>query len=216
MRTCSTCSTSKAEGEFYALPRFTCKVCHCEKTREWKKRNRVAYLKQQADAAKARRRTNPEAQRIVNQKYRKDHPERLRLLRRESRERHLSEALKRVRVWRKANPGYEKNRRRTNPRFRIATCLRSRLNIALVAGGAKKAASTFALLGCSLDFLKAHLESRFRPGMTWENHGPVWHLDHIKPCAKFDLTNPEQQKTCFHWTNLQPLFAKENLQKSAS
>ncbi len=51
--------------------------------------------------------------------------------------------------------------------------------------------------------------------MTWENYGPVWHVDHIRPCAKFDLTDHDQQRACFHWTNLQPLFAKDNLQKNA-
>lgn len=62
--------------------------------------------------------------------------------------------------------------------------------------------------------LRIHLESKFKPGMSWKNYGPVWHIDHIKPCAKFDLTDPAQQRECFHWTNLQPLFALENLQKS--
>lgn len=216
MRTCSACKTDKAEGEFYALPRFTCKDCHGKKCRRWKSQNRSAYLKQQAEAARNRHRVNPERRAEANRKFRKNHPERLRVLRRESRKRHLSAALKRVRDWRKSNPDYEKNRYHSDPRFRITECLRSRLYVALVAGGAKKAASTFALLGCSLEFIKTHLESLFRPGMTWDNHGPVWHIDHIKPCAKFDLTDPEQQKACFHWTNLQPLFVKENLSKSST
>jgi hypothetical protein len=49
--------------------------------------------------------------------------------------------------------------------------------------------------------------------MTWENYGPVWHVDHIRPCASFDLTDPAQQRECFHFSNLQPLFAAENLAK---
>lgn len=70
------------------------------------------------------------------------------------------------------------------------------------------------LLGCPVVWLEAWLESLFKPGMSWENYGPVWHIDHIKPCAAFNLTDPEQQRICFHWTNLQPLFALDNLRKS--
>jgi hypothetical protein len=63
------------------------------------------------------------------------------------------------------------------------------------------------LLGCTIDFLKEYLEARFLPTMTWENYGTLWHIDHIIPCASFDLRDLEQQKACFHYTNLQPLFA---------
>jgi len=51
--------------------------------------------------------------------------------------------------------------------------------------------------------------------MTWSNYGKGWHIDHIKPCASFDLSNPEQQKICFHYTNLQPLWAIDNIKKGA-
>jgi len=59
------------------------------------------------------------------------------------------------------------------------------------------------------------IRGQFRPGMSWDNHGLVWHLDHVRPCASFDLTDPEQQRICFRWDNFQPLFAKENLQKGS-
>jgi len=72
--------------------------------------------------------------------------------------------------------------------------------------------SIFLLLGCSLKTLKQHLENQFKPGMTWENHGK-WHIDHIRPCASFDLSKPEEQKKCFHYTNLRPLWAEENLRR---
>ena len=98
-----------------------------------------------------------------------------------------------------------------NPRLRILMCLRSRLFQAL--RGKNKSAQTLELLGCSLDRLRVHLESQFQPGMTWENHGPAWHVDHIRPCTSFDLADPAQQRACFHHTNLQPLFALENMKK---
>ena len=61
----------------------------------------------------------------------------------------------------------------------------------------------------------AHLEALFQPGMTWDNHAiDGWHIDHIRPCTSFDLTDPEQQRQCFHYTNLQPLWAFDNISKS--
>ena len=69
-------------------------------------------------------------------------------------------------------------------------------------------------MGCTIPYLKKYLESQFNEGMTWENHGENgWHIDHIKPCAAFDLTKPEEQKKCFHYTNLQPLWGNENHEK---
>ena len=76
----------------------------------------------------------------------------------------------------------------------------------------EKGFSTMELTGCELPFLKGYIEGKFVEGMTWENHGS-WHLDYVRPCCSFDLTQEEEQKKCFHYTNLQPLFAKENLSK---
>jgi hypothetical protein len=70
------------------------------------------------------------------------------------------------------------------------------------------------LIGLSLVEFRAYFESHFLPGMTWENHGD-WHIDHKKPCSKFDLSDPDQQRLCFHYTNLQPLWKIDNLRKGA-
>jgi hypothetical protein len=71
------------------------------------------------------------------------------------------------------------------------------------------------LIGCTKDELRTYLEGLFLEGMTWENYGKRggWQIDHIKPCASFDLTNQDQQKECFHYSNLQPLWADDNLKK---
>lgn len=108
---------------------------------------------------------------------------------------------------------YNKHRRTVDPIFRLRLVLRSRAYSAL--NGASKAGHTVELLGTTLPEFKAHLENRFLSGMTWENHGTVWHIDHIKPCATFDLTDPAQQRACFHYSNQQPLFVGDNLKKGA-
>lgn len=96
---------------------------------------------------------------------------------------------------------------------RIVTNMRSRVRLA-VKGVAYKAGRTMELTSCTPEHLCAHLESLFQPGMTWENYGRRgWHIDHVLPCAAFDLTKPEEQRKCFHWSNLQPLWASDNCRK---
>lgn len=98
-----------------------------------------------------------------------------------------------------------------NINFRLSVILRGRLWKAITRDS--KQSSALTLLGCTIDELKSYLERRFTKGMTWKNYGK-WHIDHIKPCCSFDLTNFEQQKLCFHYSNLQPLWAKDNIRKN--
>jgi len=101
-----------------------------------------------------------------------------------------------------------------NLNCRLRRTLSARVRVAVKNNSGKKAFGSIYLLGCSIAHARQHLESQFLPGMTWENHSTDgWHIDHIKPCASFDLTDPEQQKRCFHYTNLQPLWATDNLSK---
>lgn len=107
-----------------------------------------------------------------------------------------------------------------NPARKLRHKLSARLcqALSLNRGGTKKAtkcAGTASLIGCTMEFLKARLESQFKPGMTWDNYGRKgWQVDHIIPCASFDFSDPEQQRKCFHFSNLQPLWWHENLSKS--
>jgi hypothetical protein len=105
------------------------------------------------------------------------------------------------------------NKIKNNPTYKIKDNLRHRIYMALK--GIVKSKRTIDLLGTSIDNLWIHLEKTFKPGMTKDNYGRVWHVDHKIPCASFDLTKPEEQAKCFHYTNLQALFAKENLSKGA-
>lgn len=139
-----------------------------------------------------------------SRKYRKENPEKIREYNAK---------------WTAENPDYRnllsKEKYDNDPEFRMRCVLRSRLTMALKRDGLEKDASAIDLLGCPVWHLWAHFDFLFRPGMTRDNHGKVWEVDHIRPVVSFDLTDPEQQKRCFHWTNLQPLFVKENREKSA-
>jgi hypothetical protein len=108
-------------------------------------------------------------------------------------------------------------RKLSSPIIRVKTNLRVRLWEILKKvrkGFYKEKLNT--MLGCSSKFLKQHLESKFTEGMTWENYGRgigKWSVDHIVPCASFDLTVKEEQHKCFHYSNLRPLWSQENSSK---
>ena len=107
---------------------------------------------------------------------------------------------------------YERHRYANDPDYRLTCQIRKRTLKALKNNS--KSDSTVGLLGCSIQYAKKHLESQFADGMNWDNHGVHgWHIDHIRPCDSFDLSDPEQQRQCFHYTNLQPLWAVENESK---
>lgn len=105
---------------------------------------------------------------------------------------------------------YIKKRLANDASFRISNNLRSRILAALK--NKNKSASTIELLGCDIVFFKKHLSGMFKTGMTWDNYGE-WEIDHIKPCSKFNLIHPDQQKECFNYKNTQPLWKFENRSK---
>lgn len=117
-----------------------------------------------------------------------------------------------VEKYRKYTREKQRARIKTDTHFMIRKKLGTRINMALKHY--QKAAGTVALLGCSLAECRKHLEKLWKPGMSWSNCGRGgWHIDHIKPCVSFDLRDPEQQRACFHFSNLQPLWQWENLSK---
>jgi hypothetical protein len=103
--------------------------------------------------------------------------------------------------------------------YRIVVNMRTRMGHALRKyNDFKKDFKTLDILGCTIEELIKHLEAQFKDRMSWENYGfgnDKWNIDHIIPCSSFDLTDPEQQKKCFHYTNLQPLWQLDNISKGA-
>jgi hypothetical protein len=122
--------------------------------------------------------------------------------------------LNRYRKYRKSAKGKEKTQAYDSlPEVRMRRQLRRRILHAL--DGDSKSEATLQLLGCSMDQFLGWIEVHFEEGMTWDNQGK-WHIDHKHPCINFNLQDPEQQKECFHYTNLQPLWARDNLRKATS
>lgn len=109
------------------------------------------------------------------------------------------------------NSIYRKKKKQEDFNFRLRCALRSRLSNAIRT---HKTGSAITDLGCSLDELRNYLESKFQKDMTWKNYGKHgWHIDHIKPLSSFDLSDRSQLAQACHYTNLQPLWAIDNLRK---
>jgi hypothetical protein len=105
---------------------------------------------------------------------------------------------------------YHKVSMANDPSYKLTRNYRKRVYSALKAAGVVKSQKTKELFGALVEFVWDHLEKQFRLPMTRPNYGKVWEVDHIRPVSSFDLSDPEQVKACFHYTNLQPLFVEEN------
>jgi hypothetical protein len=118
--------------------------------------------------------------------------------------------------YRQRELAYSKERRKI-PEVRIKSALRARLNVILKRSNGSKSSKMVEIIGCTMPFLRQHLEFLWRAGMSWDNYGfgrGRWVIDHVISCDKFDLTDKEQQKVCFNFRNLQPLWWEENAIKS--
>jgi len=148
-----------------------------------------------------------ECGRLMCKNYKKGNRDKVSDYNKKYKSEHKSDITQYNRVW-------SSNRRKTNEQYKIKNTLRIRTIKALK--GSAKLSTTMKLLGCSLEFLIKWFKFRFTEDMTMSNHGKIWHIDHVIPCSKFDLINDEQQKKCFHWTNVQPLHGARNIKKGDS
>lgn len=198
---------------------------HVERKKEYNSRPEV--LERRRKKAKEFRDSNPEIIKARSKENHKKHllkmekdPEYAKAKRRKTRDN--------ARRWRENNREkyLESARRHYNKKIKdypyqcLKRNMRSNTNRILKGQGRAKSKKTEEYLGCTVEELICHLESKFQDGMNWENYGNPngdhtegWHVDHIRPCASFDLSDPIEQRECFHYTNLQPLWGKDNLSK---
>ena len=204
LKKCSVCGEVKPKTEEYFGKlskakdglRYDCKECR----RQEYKSNREHYIKRSKERYEEKK---PEILK-KNKVYKKKHKEHYRQLARQYYLDNKEEIIER-------SKRYLYKRIENDIGFKILQRCRTRLYKAVK--GYEKSARTQELIGCSVEYLLKHLESQFKEGMTWENYGD-WHIDHIIPCASFDFTKANEQRKCFHYTNLQPLWADENYRKS--
>ena len=187
-----------------------CKICHKEKTINLFPKNRN---------------TCKECYRPLETERNKKYKESKNLQAKEYYQKNKIKSANKNKKWRENNKekililgrDYQKRKCRTDENFRIKKNLRVRINSALKSKNSTKLLTTMELLGCTIEEFKTYLESKFTVGMDWDNYGKFgWHIDHIKPCVSFNLTDFEEQKKCFHFSNLQPLWWYDNIKKFIS
>lgn len=192
-----------------------CRVCEViipqeELSASYKGRRRAICKPCGSEQSKKRYRENPEIRERHRQRYL------------DNRE----EAIVAATRWKKENPQkvkVHKKKQRDKLHVKVRRRQSKRISTALKSVGNRKEYSVLKYLGCTATELIQHLEGQFQEGMSWDNYGVneenwklAWHIDHIKPLASFDLSQESEQMDCFNYTNLQPLWAEENLKKSDS
>lgn len=183
-----------------------CKPCLVEKSALWRKNNRDKYLLSSREAYQRNRSKKLKQRKMAYQK----NIDIERAKGRGSRKRYYKE--NRDLIIHKQSI-YEYKRLQKFPHLRVIANLRRRLHHAIVNGCKSK--TTVSLLGCNPEQLKQHIESQFKKGMNWKNYGyRGWHVDHIIPLSSFDLTRESEQMKACHYTNLQPMWAEDNIRKS--
>lgn len=175
-----------------------------EKSKQWKKND---YQKNKDQILKKQREyylQNKEKIDDYRREYRKGHRAR-------NRERYRQQQREYRAANKERQAAQRKERWKNDENYRMKSRLRWQLRQSLKDVNASKTMSALKLLGCTIDEFKTYLESKFQPGMTWDNYSKWgWHIDHIIPISAFDLTDPEQQKKCFFYQNMQPLWWEEN------
>jgi glutamate synthase domain-containing protein 2 len=194
----------------------TCKACHAKNRRLNRKLNPEKYKKEE----KNYKLKFPEKRKAKHERYRIKHADKIKermanyysknadKIKARTKENRIKN-LDSVRAYKRA---YQKRRRQEDSMFRLIGNIRHRLNEFLKTKGISKKSKISEYLGCDKEFLRKHLESLFVEGMSWDNYGSKWHIDHILPLSVEGITEEEIYKRN-HYTNLQPLWADANIRK---
>lgn len=221
-KVCTKCKVEKAIAQFritrkgIMIPR--CNSCTQEVRRKWRKENRAKQLETQSvyykknkikilEQAKIRYQNNIDKIKEYNKQYNIANFEKLRDQKKEYIRNNKPSYDRRMRE-------YVKKRRQSDVEYNIKYKLRCRVLNALKNNKGKKSLKTEQLLGCNVRFFRDYIKSKFIEGMSWElfMNGKI-HIDHKIPCDYFDLNNEEDQKRCFHYSNMQPLWPIDNIKK---
>jgi hypothetical protein len=193
-------------------------VRHAEKRRQEKRDWRAAHPEEQKVIASRCYQKTKSKRREYIKRWERVNPEKVKVRAARKYQKNRVKILARMRDYEKRNRekinARRKHRYHRDPAFRIKKNLARRLTKKLADAGKRWSARTERLVGCNVNFLRGYLECLFKPGMSWGNYGK-WEVDHRTPCANYDLTDPAQQRSCFHWSNLQPLWEWENASKGA-
>ena len=198
---------------FGSKNRTQCKAYQREYQRKYRNKNRNDFLNEKR-AYYQNNKSRFKEQRV---KYCQDHKVEIAEYQRAYRQQNADHLSSYKKAYDKENADklkeYVSNRLKADINYKLRRVLRVRICNAIAIG--YKAGSAVRDLGCTIPELKQHLESKFQEGMAWANWGLYgWHIDHIIPLSSFDLTDREQFLKACHYTNLQPLWAEENLKKS--
>jgi len=202
MKKCTKCKTEKESSQFYPDNRrcdglqSNCKDCN----KLWRSQHKELLR----NKLQKWRNENKEHANEWSYNWRCKNPQKTKLIYQKSDKKR-----------RKQKNEYLRQKRKIDPNYKIGSNLRRRINRSLKVQFANKYYKFDEYLGCTLEFFKEYIQSKFTDGMTWELYlASEIHLDHIIPCSLFNLTDPEEQKKCFHYSNIQPLWKRDNFQKS--
>lgn len=180
------------------------------------------YVAAQDEASKAWRVGKAHKERAYRARYKAANPEKVKAANAAWRDANRPATVEASMRWRAENPEayreqqrqYQARRRGEDDVFRFTNSVRSLVGGSIKRGGGAKSASSERLLGCTMEEFRAHVARQFLDGMAWANYGD-WHLDHVRPCASFDLTTEEGRLACMNFTNWRPLWSEDNLRKGS-